>query len=89
VKGPLAGFDAQLNVTWKIRTPFPMWGYVAIADGLGFTTLAKNLVVLDPGTGKTLWSASLSTNSYASPTIVPSGLYAVDLAGDAYAFRER
>jgi outer membrane protein assembly factor BamB len=88
VSGSLAGFDRNLNVKWKMRTPFPMWGYVAIADGLGFTALAKRIVALDPATGKTLWSAALSTNSYASPAVVPSGLYAVDLAGDAYAFRE-
>ena len=88
VTGTLVGLDRKLDVKWKLRTPFPMWGYVAIADGLGFTTFAKHLVALDPGTGKVLWSAPLSTNSYASPTVVPSGLYAVDLAGDAYAFRE-
>jgi len=88
VKGTLVGFDRNLNVKWTIRTPFPMWGYVAIADGLGFTTFAKKLVIIDPGTGNVLWSARLSTNSYASPAVVPSGVYAVDLAGDAYAFRE-
>ena len=71
-----------------MRTPFPLWGYVALADGIGFTTLGAHLAALDPETGRVLWSAPLATNCYASPAVVPSGIYAVDYAGNAYAFRE-
>jgi outer membrane protein assembly factor BamB len=71
-----------------MRTPFPNWGYVAIADGIGFTTLGTHLAALDPDTGRVLWRAPLATDSYASPVVVPSGIYAVDYVGNAYAFRE-
>ena len=88
ITGSLAGFDRHLHVKWKMRTPFPNWGYVAIADGIGFTTLGTHLAALDPDTGRVLWRAPLATDSYASPVVVPSGIYAVDYVGNAYAFRE-
>ncbi|MGZ3563898.1 MAG: outer membrane protein assembly factor BamB family protein [Vulcanimicrobiaceae bacterium] len=71
---------------WSISTQQPNNGYVAVTHGIAFATLDNKLVALDPATGKTLWSYTAPADFYASPVIVPSGVYAVDQAGHAFAF---
>ena len=84
--GNLVAFDLNGNLKWTIPSQVPGSGYVAFAPGVAFTTVYNQVVALDPATGRTLWTFSGPSNSYASPVIVPSGLYTADLAGNVYAF---
>jgi outer membrane protein assembly factor BamB len=57
--------------------------------GVGFIALDRHLVGFDAATGEELWSAELGDLAYASPVVVPSGVYAVTNSGDVFAFGPR
>lgn len=84
--GSIFGMRPDGSTIWTIHTQQPVNGYVAIAQGIAFAALDNKLVGLNPETGQVLWTYTASSNFYASPVIVPSGVYAVDTAGDVYAF---
>jgi outer membrane protein assembly factor BamB len=79
-------FDLSGNPKYTIHTNREQRGYVAFVSGIGFTPLDKTIAAFDSGTGSTLWSYPTLDTFYASPAIVPSGLYDVDLSGNVYAF---
>jgi outer membrane protein assembly factor BamB len=79
-------FDLSGNPKYTIHTNREQRGYVAFISGIGFTPLDKTIAAFDSGTGATLWSYPSVDTFYASPAIVPSGLYDVDLSGNVYAF---
>jgi outer membrane protein assembly factor BamB len=84
--GAIVGMRPDGSVIWTIHTKHPVYGYVAIGRGIAFAGLDNTLVALNPETGQRLWSYTASSVFYASPVLVPSGVYAVDTVGDAYAF---
>ena len=84
--GKLEAFDRSGNVKWSVTPEHNIFGAAAIANGVVLSPLDESLVALDLSTGKTLWSYAMSSTAYASPAIVPSGIYAVDNDGDIYAF---
>jgi outer membrane protein assembly factor BamB len=85
--GRLYGLTGQGAIRWD-RQDFvtPVLGYVAVTPDLAFTPINTTLAALDPLTGKTLWSYPTVGYHYASPVIVPSGLFAADESGRLYAF---
>jgi polyvinyl alcohol dehydrogenase (cytochrome) len=84
--GGLAGLDPSGKILWQIRTLYGVAGYAAIANGIAFVNLDSSVTALDPETGTKLWSHAGPDVFYASPAIVPSGLYAADQGGNVYAF---
>jgi outer membrane protein assembly factor BamB len=84
--GKLEAFDRSGNAKWSVTTEHNIFGAAAISNGVVLSPLDESLVALDLATGKTLWSYAMSSEAYASPAIVPSGIYAVDNSGDIYAF---
>ena len=54
--------------------------------GIGFINVDRSIQAFDAATGKTLWSYASKDGFYASPAIVPSGIYDADLSGNVYAF---
>jgi outer membrane protein assembly factor BamB len=84
--GKLVGLNAAGNQLWSIPTQQPVFAYVAFTKGIAFATLDNKIVALDPQSGRILWSYTASAYFYGGPVVVPSGVYAVDTAGDVYAF---
>ena len=58
----------------------------SFVPGVGFIAVDRALIAFDAATGSTLWSYPSMDGFYASPAIVPSGVYDVDLSGNVYAF---
>jgi outer membrane protein assembly factor BamB len=84
--GHLFGLRLDGTARWQILTASPVVGYVALTPDLAFTPLDTKMAALDPVSGKVLWSSPLVGYSYASPVIVPSGLFQADESGRVYAF---
>jgi outer membrane protein assembly factor BamB len=85
----LVAFDLAGNIKYTIPSTREQRGYVAFIPGIGFTPLDKTIAAFDSGSGTMLWSHATADAFYASPAIVPSGLYDVDLSGNVYAFGMR
>lgn len=84
--GLLVGMDRQGNALWQIQTQQAIPGYVAVAGGVAYASLDNQVVALDPSSGSALWRFTAADNFYASPAVVPSGIYDVDKSGNVYAF---
>lgn len=82
----ITGFDLGGRVLYRLHSEQPVSGYAAFVPGVGFIVLDRVLVAFGAMDGKQLWSASLGDFGYASPVVVPSGVYAVSNAGDVFAF---
>ncbi len=84
--GQLFGFDRDGNERWNVVTQNPVFGLASITNGVVFTPLDNALTALDLRSGAKLWSYALTSSAYASPAVVPSGVYEADDAGEVYAF---
>lgn len=84
--GDLVGFDRNLSVRFRLHSGYPIQGYAAFVPGVGFTALDQRLVAFDAKTGAILWNGPLDDLAYASPTVVPSGVYIVSNAGTVFAY---
>ncbi len=84
--GTLFGLSLQGAVKWKIAMNTADLGYAAIANGVAFATLDQSIAALDPDSGKVLWQSPTVGYSYASPVVVPSGVFVADESGRLYAF---
>jgi hypothetical protein len=84
--GLLYGLMPNGAIRWEVTSNTPELGYVALTPDLAFTELDTNVDALDPLTGKVLWQFPAAGYFYASPVIVPSGLFVADLTGRVYAF---
>ncbi len=82
----ISAFAPDGSERYRFTSEYPVTGYAAFVAGVGFIALDRSLVAFDSGTGERLWSADLGDFSYASPIVVPSGVYAVTNAGDVHAF---
>jgi glucose dehydrogenase len=85
----MTAFDANGHPRYQLASAYPVFGYAAFVPGVGFIALDRRLVGFDAATGKQLWSAELGDLAYASPVVVPSGVYAVTNSGDVFAFAPR
>ena len=74
------------KVVWKIQTDDEVRGNTPIANGVAFVSMNEGLFALNEATGATLWSFPFANTTYASPAIVPSGVYDADQGGTVYAF---
>ncbi len=84
--GAVMGFDTAGRKKWQVTTLQPVPGAAAISDGLAFIALDRRFVALDVSDGAVLWSYSPGSAAYASPAVVPSGVYFADDLGDVFAF---
>ncbi len=84
--GMLYGLTAGGTVRWQVASNEPVLGYVAVTPDLAFTPIDTNMDALDPLTGKVLWTFPAAGYFYASPVVVPSGLFFADETGHVYAF---
>ena len=82
----LIGLDAGLKEHYRIHSGYAVHGYAAFVRGIGFAALDRSLVAFDSSTGAILWRGPLDDTAYASPTIVPSGLYEVTNDGTVFAY---
>jgi polyvinyl alcohol dehydrogenase (cytochrome) len=85
----LSAFDQQGRVKYRLHSTAVVNGYAAFVPGVGFAVLDRQLVGFDAATGERLWSTDLGAYAYASPVVVPSGVYAATDAGDVFAFGSR
>ncbi len=85
----ITAFDPAGRVRYKLHSRSVVNGYAAFVPGVGFAVLDRQLVAFDAAGGERLWSADLGEYAYASPVVVPSGVYAATNAGDVFAFGSR
>ena len=84
--GALQAYDFAGNKLWSVQSQTEYFGYAAINNGVAYATLDQSVVALDERSGARLWSYVSPGAFYASPVVVPSGLYAVDKSGNLSAF---
>jgi outer membrane protein assembly factor BamB len=83
----VSAFDLAGNPLYTLSAGYVVRGYAAFVPGIGFIGLDRALVAFDARTGARLWSSGdLGADMYASPAVVPSGVYAATFAGDVTAF---
>jgi outer membrane protein assembly factor BamB len=83
----IVAFDLAGHPLYTLHTANEVVGAVAFLPGIGFIGLDNALVAFDSHTGVTLWtSGNLGDTMYASPAVVPSGVYAVTFGGKVMAF---
>ena len=82
----LVGLDADLKEHYRIHSGYAVHGYAAFVPGIGFAALDRSLLAFDSTNGAILWRGPLDATAYASPTIVPSGLYEVTNSGTVFAY---
>ncbi len=85
--GGLIGFDQTGTIKWQINTQLPIPGYAAMTNnGIAFANLDTAVTAIDAPSGNVLWTYNGPASFYASPVVVPSGVYTADAAGNVYAF---
>jgi outer membrane protein assembly factor BamB len=85
--GLLYGVSGDGKIVWKLQTDTAVPGNAAVIPGVAFVAMNGGLDALSIATGATLWSYDYSgAGAYASPAVVPSGVYAADESGRIYAF---
>ncbi len=82
----ITAFDPAGRPLYRMQTENPVAGYAAFVPGVGFIVLDRRLVAFDARSGAVLWESGLGDLAYASPAVVPSGVYAVNDTGDVFAF---
>jgi outer membrane protein assembly factor BamB len=86
----IVAYDLAGNRRWSKPSTDPIYEYAAINDDFTVAGINGTLAAFDLQSGKPLWTfANPLSNDYflGGPVIVPSGVYADDLAGYVYAFR--
>jgi outer membrane protein assembly factor BamB len=84
--GALYGLDTKGDIVWTVRANHPISGSASINDGVVYTPLDRSFVALDLATGATLWQYANGRLGYASPAVVPSGVYFANTGGQVFAF---
>jgi outer membrane protein assembly factor BamB len=83
----VGAFDLSGNPLYTLHATFVVKGAAAFVPGVGFLGLDHALVAFDAHSGATLWSSGdLGADMYASPAVVPSGVYTATFTGDVLAF---
>ncbi len=88
--GGIDAFDLSGNLLWQMPTSFPIAGYAAISNDLGFVVADSSLLAIDLKTGARVWSSqALSASSasvYGSPALTDTRVVYADLSGKVYCF---
>ncbi len=84
--GALIAYDTAGRQKWEVRTQNPFPGAAAIEGGLAFAALDDRFAALDLSSGSLVWSYPAGGTAYASPAVVPSGVYFANDAGEIFAF---
>jgi outer membrane protein assembly factor BamB len=84
--GDLVAYDLDFHERYRVHMDYTVMGYAAFVPGVGFTAQDRRLIAFDSETGTVLWSALLDDTAYASPAVVPSGLYEVTNSGTVFAY---
>lgn len=84
--GDLVAYDRDLHERYRIHSQNTVVGYAAFVPGVGFTAQDRRLTAFDSITGAVLWRGVLDDTAYASPTVVPSGVYEVTNRGTVFAY---
>jgi len=83
----VGAFDLNGTPLYTLHASYVVKGAAAFVPGVGFLGLDHTLVAFDAHSGATLWSSGdLGADMYASPAVVPSGVYTATFAGDVLAF---
>jgi outer membrane protein assembly factor BamB len=83
----IGGYDFNGNLLWQVPTGDVFPGGAALTNDVAIVSIDNSIVALDINTGAPLWSYPSPSNEYfyASPAVVSSGIYAVDVFGGVYA----
>jgi polyvinyl alcohol dehydrogenase (cytochrome) len=84
--GALIAYDTAGRQKWEVTTKDNFPGAAAIEGGLAFAALYDRFVAIDLSNGSLLWSYPNGGSAYASPAVVPSGVYFANDAGMVFAF---
>jgi outer membrane protein assembly factor BamB len=84
--GALIAYDTAGHEKWRVATKRPFPGAAAIEDGLAFAALDGRFTAIDLTSGSEVWSYPAHSSAYASPAVVPSGVYFANDAGAVFAF---
>jgi outer membrane protein assembly factor BamB len=84
--GLLYGVTREGKIVWKVQTDSAVSGNASVVPGVAFVSMNDGLSALSLATRATLWSYPFGAEAYASPAVVPSGVYVADEAGHVYAF---
>lgn len=82
----IVGLDRGGTRLWSLTTTTEDRGNTPIAGGVAFAAVDGTLMALDARSGTHLWSAPLGGPVYASPAVIPSGVYIASSAGVVTAF---
>ncbi len=82
----ISAFAPDGGERYRFTSEYPVEGYAAFVAGVGLHRTPPVARGVRFRHGRTLWSADLGDFSYASPIVVPSGVYAFTNAGDVHAF---
>jgi len=85
-QGKLVALDMSGHQKWAITMVKPLYGQVAINNGVVYAGIDDNLEALDINTGAVLWKYAGDSYFDTSPAVVPSGVFAADGAGRIYRF---
>jgi outer membrane protein assembly factor BamB len=87
--GLLYGFDMSGHQKWLVATSnWPVYS-MSMLNGLVLAGMDNHINILDASTGAQLWSFPFKVSTewmYGAPVVTPSGLYAVSIYGNLYAF---
>lgn len=84
--GLLYGIARDGKISWKVQLESAITGSIAVVPGVAFVSMNGGLSAISLASGATLWSHAFGATAYASPAVVPSGVYVADEAGTVYAF---
>jgi outer membrane protein assembly factor BamB len=84
--GDMVALDLDLHERYRLHSNYAIHGHASFVRGVGFTTLDRRLVAFDAGNGTILWRGPLDDVAYASPAVVPSGVYIVTNSGTVFAY---
>ncbi len=84
--GDLVALDLDLHERYRLHSNYAIHGHASFVRGVGFTALDRRLVAFDAGNGAILWRGVLDDVAYASPAVVPSGVYIVTNSGTVFAY---
>jgi len=77
--------DSAGNILWSQETALQNNSYAAVTGEVAFAGADSVLEALDVPSGRVLWSLPGANTFYAGAAVVPSGVYATDVAGNVYA----
>ncbi len=74
---------------WSVQSQDSgVYGYAAFVPGVAFAPIDLHVYAFASSTGQVLWESPATADYfYASPAVVPSGLYLIDASGNVYCYK--